>query len=81
MTLVPEVARRVDVPIVVGGIIPEADARALLENGVVAVYTPRDFDVHRIIAEMVELSAGPTTLADELHALVQACGSGPRSPP
>jgi (2R)-ethylmalonyl-CoA mutase len=57
LSLVPEVARRVAVPVVVGGIIPEADVRALLETGVAAVYTPRDYDVHRIIGEMVELIA------------------------
>ncbi len=57
LSLVPQVAERVEVPVVVGGIIPEADARELLEKGVAAVYTPRDFDVHRIIREMVDISA------------------------
>ena len=56
-TLVPEVVRRVSVPVVVGGIVPEADAQRLLAEGVAAVYTPKDYDVHRIMAEMVEVAA------------------------
>ncbi len=57
MALVPEVASRVDVPLVVGGIVPESDAAALLDAGVAAVYTPRDYDVRRIVAEMIEIAA------------------------
>ena len=57
LSLVPQVAERVEVPVVVGGIIPEADARELLEKGVAAVYNPRDFDVHRTFREMVDISA------------------------
>jgi len=45
------------VPVVVGGIIPEADAAALREAGVAAVYTPKDFDLNRIIRDIVELVA------------------------
>ena len=55
--LVPEIVKRVRVPVVVGGIIPDADAAALLAEGVAAVYTPRDFDVRRIVREMVEIAA------------------------
>jgi ethylmalonyl-CoA mutase len=44
-----------DVPVVVGGIIPEADARALLEAGVAAVYTPKDWDLNRMIRDIVAL--------------------------
>ena len=44
-------------PVVVGGIIPAADAARLREAGVAGVYTPRDFEINRIIAEMVELVA------------------------
>src|SRR5919108_5410240 len=47
----------VDAPVVVGGIIPEADAPALLEAGVAAVYTPKDFELNRIMREIVELVA------------------------
>jgi ethylmalonyl-CoA mutase len=63
--LVPQVldemkARGVDpaqVPVVVGGIIPDADAKALLDAGVARVYTPKDFDLTAIIGEMTELLA------------------------
>jgi (2R)-ethylmalonyl-CoA mutase len=46
-----------DVPVVVGGIIPPADERALLEAGVARVYTPKDFDVTRIMSDIVDLVA------------------------
>ncbi|MGH2953258.1 MAG: methylmalonyl-CoA mutase family protein [Solirubrobacterales bacterium] len=60
--LVPETVRllrdaEVDVPVVVGGIIPAADAEALRRAGVAAVYTPKDFDVTRIMGEIVDLVA------------------------
>jgi ethylmalonyl-CoA mutase len=60
--LVPETVRllheaEVDVPVVVGGIIPAADAKALRDAGVAAVYTPKDFDVTRIMGEIVDLVA------------------------
>ena len=42
-------------PVVVGGIIPVADAVRLREAGVAGVYTPRDFDLNRIMGEIVEL--------------------------
>ena len=57
LALVPQVLERVRVPVVVGGIIPEEHAARLLEQGVAAVYTPRDYDVHRIVREMVEIAA------------------------
>jgi (2R)-ethylmalonyl-CoA mutase len=44
-----------DVPVVVGGIIPEADQPALLAAGVARVYTPKDFRVSDIVAELAEL--------------------------
>jgi (2R)-ethylmalonyl-CoA mutase len=56
-TLVPSVLERARVPVVVGGIIPEEDARALRARGVAAVYTPKDFEVSRIVAEMAEIAA------------------------
>lgn len=43
------------VPVVVGGIIPEADAAELRSMGVQAVYTPKDFDLSRIVEELVGL--------------------------
>jgi (2R)-ethylmalonyl-CoA mutase len=44
-----------DVPVVVGGIIPEADAVALLEAGVAAVYTPKDWDLNQMMRDIVAL--------------------------
>jgi (2R)-ethylmalonyl-CoA mutase len=60
--LVPEIVRRlreegVDVPVVVGGIIPPADVEALRDAGVERVYTPKDFDLNRIMGDIVELVA------------------------
>jgi (2R)-ethylmalonyl-CoA mutase len=43
------------VPVVVGGIIPDADARALRELGVAAVFTPKDFGLTEIMARFVEV--------------------------
>jgi ethylmalonyl-CoA mutase len=42
-----------DVPVVVGGIIPPADAELLLEEGVARVYTPKDFDLTQIMRDIV----------------------------
>ena len=47
----------VEVPVVVGGIIPDADADALREAGVAAVYTPKDFEITQIIGDIVRLVA------------------------
>ena len=60
LELIPETVRllrerEVDAPVVVGGIIPAADAERLREAGVAAVYTPKDFDVNRIMGEIVDL--------------------------
>ncbi|HXX03715.1 MAG TPA: protein meaA [Xanthobacteraceae bacterium] len=44
-----------DVPIVVGGIIPPEDATALKEAGVAGVYTPKDFELNRIMADLVRI--------------------------
>ena len=46
-----------DLPVVVGGIIPDEDARELEAAGVQRVYTPKDFDLSRVMAEVVELVA------------------------
>ena len=43
------------IPVVVGGIIPENDARALRGLGVAAVYTPKDFELNRIMLDIVTL--------------------------
>jgi (2R)-ethylmalonyl-CoA mutase len=47
--------RGVDAPVVVGGIIPEADVQPLLDAGVAAVYTPKDFDLNAIMRDIVGL--------------------------
>ena len=44
-----------DVPVVVGGIIPPEDASALQQAGVAAVYTPKDFELNRIMADIVRI--------------------------
>ncbi|HEX5614736.1 MAG TPA: methylmalonyl-CoA mutase family protein [Acidimicrobiia bacterium] len=51
-------AAGVAVPVVVGGIIPEADRAALAAAGVARVYTPKDFQLGRIMAEVAELALG-----------------------
>jgi (2R)-ethylmalonyl-CoA mutase len=61
LTLVAEVMalleeEGVDVPVVVGGIIPDDDRVALTERGVAAVYTPKDFEMARIMDEIVTLA-------------------------
>ncbi len=60
LELIPETVRLlaehgVDAPVVIGGIIPAADAEKLRAAGVAAVYTPKDFDVNRIMGEIVDL--------------------------
>jgi (2R)-ethylmalonyl-CoA mutase len=62
MQLVPDVVKRlraegVDAPVIVGGIIPEEDRDWLLSHDVAAVYTPKDFDIARIMREVAELAA------------------------
>jgi (2R)-ethylmalonyl-CoA mutase len=51
-------------PLVVGGIIPDDDARALIAMGVARVYTPKDFQLNRIMLDMVAL-ADPAPVAAE----------------
>jgi ethylmalonyl-CoA mutase len=46
-----------DIPVIVGGIIPVADEAPLKEAGVAAVYTPKDFDITRIMRDVVALVA------------------------
>jgi len=53
----------VDAPVVVGGIIPEADWPALRAAGVAALYTPTDFDLNRMMRDIVELVAAETGIA------------------
>ena len=62
MELIPDVIREleqagVDVPVIVGGIIPRADEKKLLEAGVARVYTPKDFHVTQMMSDIVDLVA------------------------
>ncbi|WP_210877925.1 methylmalonyl-CoA mutase family protein [Roseovarius autotrophicus] len=53
-----------DVPVIVGGIIPEEDARRMREMGVARVYTPKDFELNTIMMDIVAL-ADPKAVAAE----------------
>jgi (2R)-ethylmalonyl-CoA mutase len=44
-----------DVPVIVGGIIPDSDARRLAELGVAAVFTPKDFGLTEIMGGIVDV--------------------------
>jgi ethylmalonyl-CoA mutase len=61
MPLVKDVVARMkeaglaDVPVVVGGIIPPQDASALKDAGVAEVYTPKDFELNRIMSDLVRI--------------------------
>jgi (2R)-ethylmalonyl-CoA mutase len=62
LELVPDVVRRlravgVDAPVIVGGIIPEEDRPRLIAEGVARVYTPKDFELSRIMADIADLVA------------------------
>jgi len=62
MPLVREIMERMraagidDVPVIVGGIIPDEDAQALRAAGVAAVYTPKDFQLDAIMADIARLA-------------------------
>jgi len=62
MPLVREIMERMraagidDVPVIVGGIIPDEDAQALRAAGVAAVYTPKDFQLNAIMADIARLA-------------------------
>jgi (2R)-ethylmalonyl-CoA mutase len=52
------------IPVIVGGIIPEDDAKRLRAMGVARVYTPKDFELNTIMADIVTL-ADPAAVAAE----------------
>jgi (2R)-ethylmalonyl-CoA mutase len=61
LELVPDVVDRLrgfglDMPVVVGGIIPPEDAAILEAKGVARVYTPKDFEIGRMMDDLVELA-------------------------
>ena len=60
LPLVEDVVERMkraglDVPVIVGGIIPPEDAAELERAGVAAVYTPKDFELNRIMSDVVRI--------------------------
>ncbi len=62
LALIPDVLARlkdigVDAPVIVGGIIPEDDRDFLRKIGIAAVYTPKDFDIARIMREIAEIAS------------------------
>ena len=63
-------------PVIVGGIIPDDDADALRAAGVRRVYTPRDYDLSRIMAEIVETIADAHLSDDSGSSTLEAA---PRS--
>jgi ethylmalonyl-CoA mutase len=72
LELVPDLIARlramgVDAPVVVGGIIPEEDRPRLAAAGVSAVYTPKDFDISRIMSEIADLAIHARSGRDSLR--------------
>jgi (2R)-ethylmalonyl-CoA mutase len=53
-----------DVPVVVGGIIPPQDASALKDAGVAEVYTPKDFELNRIMSDLCRIVEGAADAAE-----------------
>ncbi|MBV9951893.1 MAG: protein meaA [Acidimicrobiia bacterium] len=65
LEIVPEVVRLlraegVEAPVVAGGIIPEEDRPRLAAAGVAAVYTPKDFELAKIMGEILDLAGTGT---------------------
>jgi ethylmalonyl-CoA mutase len=64
-----------DVPVVVGGIIPDADAAALREAGVAAVYTPKDWELNRMMRDIIGLvgeQVGAAEVAESVDSAARA---------
>jgi (2R)-ethylmalonyl-CoA mutase len=61
MPLIEDVVTRMrdagleNVPVVVGGIIPPQDAEKLMETGVAAVFTPKDFELNRVMSDVLHI--------------------------
>ena len=70
MPLVQDVIARMkeagldDVPVVVGGIIPPQDASALKSAGVAEIYTPKDFELNRIMSDLCRIVEGSADAAE-----------------
>ncbi|WP_246313726.1 protein meaA [Janibacter alkaliphilus] len=78
MELVPDVISGLadqgadDLPVIVGGIIPESDAARLTEMGVAAVFTPKDFGLNDIMSRFVEIIRASRGLPAEVGEAVTA---------
>jgi ethylmalonyl-CoA mutase len=63
LDLIPEVKKNMekrgigDIPIVLGGIIPQNDIQKLYDAGIKRIYTPKDFDLNEIMMEIVQVVA------------------------
>jgi (2R)-ethylmalonyl-CoA mutase len=61
MQLVPEIVNGLraagldDVPVIVGGIIPDQDAERLEDDGVAAVFTPKDYDLSVVMSRVLDV--------------------------
>ena len=51
------------IPVIVGGIIPDADARTLQTMGIARVYTPKDFELNKIMSDIIALATAPVVVA------------------
>ena len=66
LTLVPQILDGLraggggDIPLVLGGIVPDEDAETLKKRGVARIYTPKNYDLLAIIDDMVEVAAAAT---------------------
>ncbi|RIK09597.1 MAG: protein meaA [Acidobacteria bacterium] len=64
LELIPEIVDALsregagDIPVVVGGIIPDQDAQALRDSGVARIYTPSDYNATQIIGELIDVVSG-----------------------
>src|SRR5579872_1822827 len=78
LSLVREVLARLKeaglstVPVVVGGIIPPQDADALREAGAAAIYTPKDFELNRILSDLCRIVERSASCASQPQSLQQA---------
>ncbi len=66
LQLVPDVLRHlsemgVDTPVVLGGIIPEDDRAGLLASGIAAIYTPKDYEIAKIMRDIADLAVAHRT--------------------
>ena len=51
-----------DIPVIVGGIIPESDGQLLMQQGVAAIFTPKDYDLTAVMRRVLEVIEDSKTL-------------------